>query len=86
MPILKSAAKRMRSSQKAREKNQAVTSQIKTVRSKLFEAVAAKNREAASKIYREYCSLLDKSAKKGIIKQNTAIRRKARAADKVRAL
>jgi ribosomal protein S20 len=52
----------------------------------MFAAVAAKEKAAADQIYREYCSLMDKSAKKGVIKKNTATRRKARAADMIRAL
>jgi ribosomal protein S20 len=77
MPTLKSGLKRMQTSEKSR---------IKTVRGKLFAAVAAKDKAAGEKAYREYCSLLDKSAKKGVIPQNTATRRKARAANMTRAL
>lgn len=86
MPTLKSALKRMRTSEKSRIKNTNIKTSIKTVRGKLFSAVAAKDKAASEKAYREYCSLLDKSAKKGVIKKNTAARRKARAADMVRAL
>lgn len=86
MPILKSALKRMRTSEKSRIKNANVKTSIKTVRGKMFAAAAAKDKAAADKVYREYCSLLDKSAKKGVIKQNTATRRKTRAADMIRAL
>lgn len=86
MPTLQSAAKRMRQSAHLRVKNLSVRTSIKTLRGKLFEAVAAKKKDEAQKLCREYCSLLDKSAKKGIIKRNTAIRRKARAAAQVRGL
>jgi small subunit ribosomal protein S20 len=86
MPILKSALKRMRTSEKSRIRNTNVKTSIKTVRGKMLAAVAAKDKAAAEKVYREYCSLLDKSAKKGVIQQNTATRRKGRAADRIRAL
>lgn len=86
MPTLKSALKRMRTSEKSRIKNTNIKTSIKTVRGKLFAAVTAKDKAASEKAYREYCSLLDKSAKKGVIKRNTAARRKARAADMIRAL
>jgi small subunit ribosomal protein S20 len=76
----------MRTSEKSRIKNANVKTSIKTVRGKMFAAAAAKDKAAADKVYREYCSLLDKSAKKGVIKQNTATRRKTRAADMIRAL
>ena len=86
MPTLKSAAKRMRTSEKSRITNTNVKTAIKTHRGKVFAAFTAKNKDAAEKLYREYCSLLDKSAKRGIITSNTAIRRKARAAARVKAL
>ncbi len=86
MPILKSAMKRMRTSAKRRVENLNVKTSIKSLRGKLFDALQSKNREAAEKLFREYCSLLDKSAKKGVIKSNTADRRKARAAEHVKAL
>ena len=86
MPTLKSGWKRMKTSEKSRIKNTNIKTSIKTVRGKLFAAVAAKDKATAGKVYREYCSLLDKSAKKGVIGKNTAVRRKARAADMIRAL
>ena len=86
MPTLKSGWKRMQTSEKSRIKNTNIKTNIKTVRGRLFAAVAAKDKAATEKVYREYCSLLDKSAKKGVIPQNTATRRKARAADMTRAL
>ncbi len=84
MPTLKSAEKRMRQSKTRQARNLAVRTEIKTMRRKLFRAVAAKKKDEAGKHYREYCSLLDKSAKKGVIGRNTAIRRKGRAAELVR--
>ena len=86
MPILKSAAKRMRTSAKKHVRNISVKTQIKSLRGDFFKAVQGKDRAAGEKAYREYCSLLDRSAKKGVISRNTAIRRKARAANLVRGL
>ncbi len=86
MPTLKSAEKRMRTSEKSRVQNTNVKTSIKSLRAKVFEAFTAKNKETAEKLYREYCSLLDKSAKKGMIKANTAVRRKARAAARLKSL
>ena len=45
-----------------------------------------KDKEAATKAYQKYCSILDKSAKRGIITKNTANRRKARAAERLKTL
>lgn len=86
MPILKSAAKRMRTSAKRHVRNTTAKTQIKSLRGDFFKAVQGKDKAAGGKLYREYCSLLDKSAKKGIISHNTAMRRKARAANQVRGL
>jgi small subunit ribosomal protein S20 len=86
MPMLKSALKRMHTSEKSRVKNTNIKTNIKTTRGKMLAAVAAKDKVAADKVYREYCSLLDKSAKKGVIKQNMATRRKTRAANMIRGL
>lgn len=86
MPTLKSAAKRMRQAEKRRLRNQRVKTRIRNVRSALFAAIAAKNVASAKQLFQQYCSLLDKAAKRGIIKKNTAIRRKTRSANKLRAL
>ncbi len=86
MPNIKSAEKRMRTSRKAHVKNVNVKSSIKTMRGRFFAAVTDKNKETAGKIYRDYCSLLDKSAKQGVITKNTSVRRKTRAARQLKAL
>jgi ribosomal protein S20 len=44
------------------------------------DAVESKDKSKAMKEFSAFCSILDKSAKRGIIKPNTADRRKARAA------
>ena len=79
MPTTNSAKKRMRQSTKARIQNLVVRTQVRSVRRSFFEAVAGKQKDVAEKLYRQYCSLLDKTAKKCVIKKNTASRRKTRA-------
>ena len=86
MPNLHSAVKRMRVAEKARQRNKAAKSKITTLRRQLFEGCDAKDAEKSRKLFSAYCSVLDKSAIKGIINKNTAIRRKRRAAAKVAAL
>lgn len=86
MPNIHSAVKRMRVSEKARQRNKAAKSKISTQRRRLIEACAAKDADKSRQLFSEYCSTLDKSAIKGIIKKNTAIRRKRRAAAKIAAL
>ena len=83
MPNISSAFKRMRTSEKARRRNKAAKSKISTLRRALFEACAAHDADKSQASFRAYCSTLDKAAKKGIVKKNTAIRRKRRAAAKI---
>ncbi len=86
MPNIKSAKKRMLTSEKSRVRNQAEKSKIKHTRRSFMDAVAEKGKEISAAELKSYCSILDKAAKKGIIEKNTAIRRKRRATEKVRAM
>jgi small subunit ribosomal protein S20 len=86
MPNIHSAVKRMRVSEKARRRNKAAKSKISTLRRRLFEACAANDMDKSREMFSDYCSVLDKAAIKGIIRKNTAIRRKRRAAAKITAL
>ena len=85
MPNIKSAKKRLRQSEKRYAENIAVRSRIKTERKNFLQSIEGGDAEASDKAFRQYCSVLDKAVKTGRIKKNTAIRRKARAAEKVRA-
>ena len=76
----------MRSSEKRREGNVAVKSKVKTARRKSREVLAAGNTDAAAEAVKSYASTLDKAVKRGVIKKNTAIRRKRRAANALRKL
>jgi small subunit ribosomal protein S20 len=84
MPNLPSGAKNMRKSAIARASNKAIKSELSTLRGKFFEAYHSKNVEKAKELFTMYSSRLDKAAKKGVIKKNTAIRRKQRAANHLR--
>jgi small subunit ribosomal protein S20 len=86
MPNIKSAEKRVRKSAKARQRNVETKTLIKNRRRELFSLLDKKDKEGAAKSFSQYCSLLDKSAKRGIITKNTAIRRKSRASDRLKAL
>ncbi len=83
MPNIKSAEKRVKTAEKSRAKNKAVKSQINTARKPVIEGKLDK--EALAKAVSEYSSTLDKAVKKGVIKKNTANRRKARAAKRLAA-
>ena len=84
MPNLKSAKKRMRQNVIRHDRNIQVRSRIKTARRSMMEALEAKDAEAGQTALRNYSSVLDKAAKIGVIKKNTAIRRKANAANGLR--
>ncbi len=80
----KSAAKRARQYQANQLRNNAAKSLVKTKTRKLAGTVTAKDEAAIKTAYAEFCSALDKAAKKGSITKQTAIRRKARAATRMR--
>ena len=75
----KSAAKRARQADVRRLKNRGAKSEIMTVRRQFIEAVESKDKGKALEGFKAFCSILDKSAKRGIIMANNADRRKARA-------
>ena len=70
MPIIKSAVKRMRQTAKRRERNVGIKKDIKG-------AVKAFVAEPSAKSLSKAQSELDNAVKKGLIKKNTAARRKA---------
>lgn len=86
MPNIKSAKKRLRQSITARKRNMQTRTRVKNTRRGFMEAMSGEDRTAGETAYRSYCSVLDCAAKRGVIKKNTAIRRKKRAADKLRSL
>ena len=84
MPNLKSAKKRMRQNEVRHDSNQQVRTRLKNARRTMMEKLESKDAAAADAALRDYSSVLDKAAKGGIIKKNTAIRRKTNAANNLR--
>lgn len=82
----KSAKKRVLVAERNRERNQAVKSRVKTMLKRVLVAVETKEVEAANTALSIAYKELDKAVSKGIMKKNTASRRKARLAAKVNAL
>ena len=82
----RSAKKRVLIAERNRERNQAVKSRVKTMVKKVLAAVEVKEVEAANAALSVAYKELDKAVTKGIIKKNTASRKKARLAAKVKAL
>ena len=84
MPNLKSAKKRMRQNLVRHDRNQQVRTRLKNARSTMMAALEANDAAAGDVAFRTYCSVLDKAAKGGVIKKNTAVRRKTNAANGLR--
>ena len=83
MPHHKSAAKRVGTNEKRRQRNIAATSRMKTA----IKAVrSAETRTAGEAALKQTVAILDRTAAKGIIKRETASRHKSRLAKFVAAL
>lgn len=86
MANIASQIKRNRQSERARVKNKAVRSSVKTSLKKFRSAVEAGERDAATELYRAAARDLDKAASKGVVHANYAANKKARMAKKLSAL
>ena len=77
MANIKSQIKRNRQNEKARLRNKAVRSEMKT-RTKRALAAAESGAENTTEVAREAVKRIDTAATKGVIHKNTAARRKSR--------
>ena len=75
---IKSAKKRVITSQKREEHNQGIRSAVKTSVKKVESLVEAGDKEAASKALLDATSTIDKAASKGILNKNNASRKVSR--------
>ncbi|MBU1446507.1 30S ribosomal protein S20 [Patescibacteria group bacterium] len=80
MPIIKSAKKRVKQSEKRRQRNYPVRSKMKTFIKKVLIAVKDGNNEEAVKLMPETFKIIDTATKKNIIHKNNAARKKSRLA------
>ena len=78
MPITKSAKKALRSSARKRVFNVKRVSEMKDAMKRLKKGVSAKNKKEADMLLAKAYKAIDKAAKRGIIKKNTASRKKSR--------
>lgn len=78
MPITKSAKKALRQNVRRRTKNLVYKKKMKSLIKELRVLVAEKKIEDAKKLLPQVYKILDKTAKVGIIKKNTAGRKKSR--------
>ena len=77
MANIKSQIKRIRTNEKARLRNKAVKSSLKTAVRRFREAAAAGDAEAASTHLRTASRQLDKAVSKGVIHANQAANKKS---------
>lgn len=81
MPNIKSAIKRVKTSERNRVNNLIIKSQVKTAIRKLKDLVATnKTSEDINLLHNDCKSLIDKAVSKGVYKKNTASRKKSRLA------
>jgi len=78
MPITKSAKKALRQNIRRRAKNLVYKKKIKDLIKEARILVSEKKLEEAKKLLPQVYKILDKSAKVGVIKKNTASRKKSR--------
>ncbi|MGK5629744.1 30S ribosomal protein S20 [Streptomyces sp. URMC 123] len=86
MANIKSQIKRNKTNEKARLRNKAVKSSLKTAIRKTREAVAAGDLEKATVAAREASKKLDKAVSKGVIHKNQAANKKSALAQRVASL
>ncbi|HEX9030936.1 MAG TPA: 30S ribosomal protein S20 [Streptosporangiaceae bacterium] len=86
MANIKSQIKRNKQNEKARQRNKAVKSSLKTAVRGFREAADAGDTDKASELMRVAYVKLDKAASKGVIHKNQAANRKSALAKRVAAI
>ncbi|MGZ4143035.1 MAG: 30S ribosomal protein S20 [Actinomycetota bacterium] len=78
MANIKSQKKRILTNEKARQRNQTVSSRLKTQARKFREALASGDRTSAEAALVAACQAYDKAAADGVIHKNNAANHKSR--------
>ena len=78
MANIKSAKKRVRTSQVRADRNKAIKSGVKTAIKKVYTAVEANDKEAAAAALLNATSVIDKATTKGVYHKNYASRKVSR--------
>ena len=78
MPITKSAKKALRQNVKRKARNLVYKKKIKDLTKEVRNLVSEKKIEEAKKLLPQIYKILDKAAKVGVVKKNTAARKKSR--------
>ena len=86
MANIASARKRARTAEKSRQRNVAMRSRLRTFIKNVVQAIDEGNKEQAQQLYQDSISVIDTSARKGIIHVNKAARHKQRLNARIRAM
>ena len=86
MANIKSQLKRIKTNEKARQRNKSVKSSLKTAVRRFREAADAGDREKATQLLADASRKLDKAAGKGVIHANQAANRKSAMARRANSL
>lgn len=86
MPILKAAKKYMKVNAKKNAFNKKIKDTMKKTVRAVNDAVDAKDFKKAEKLYKDAQKAIDKATKKGLLKKNTAARRKSVLVKKITSL
>lgn len=81
-----SAWKRVRTNQRRRAMNKALTSRTKTALKKFHTTAATGEADAAVEAFRAAASTIDRAAKRGVVHPNKAARMKSRMAKRLASL
>ncbi|WP_328451058.1 MULTISPECIES: 30S ribosomal protein S20 [unclassified Amycolatopsis] len=86
MANIKSQIKRITTNEKARQRNQAIRSSVKTAIRKVREAADSGDKAKAVEMQRDAAQKLDKAVSKGVIHANQAANKKSALAKRVNSL
>ena len=86
MANIKSAKKRAITSEKNRKHNASRRSMMRTAMKKVLAAIAAGDKDSATKAFTEVQPILDRFATKGLIHKNKAARHKSRYSAQINAM
>ena len=78
MPVKKSAIKALKQDKKKAIKNKKTKDGLSFITRKVRKALADNNVAEAEKWFKTYIKAVDKAAKTGVVKQNTAAQKKSR--------
>jgi small subunit ribosomal protein S20 len=84
MPVTKSAQKALKQQAKKRKNNLGYKKQMKELKKQILSKRGENKTKQAQEILPKYYKAVDKAAKVGIIKKNTAGRKKARMAKMIK--